>query len=441
MKGSRKDCLFRCSIFLIVPFIVSLMGGNLFAVDLSAAIQAAKKYDAAYLAGRAQSESVFTKRAQALAELLPRLDAYGNETRNSSTTSFDNSTQSDISRDYNSGGYTVRLTQPIFQMRSFMSYAQSRHLVLQAEAQLSQIENDLILRTAQAYYDVLLAMDRLNHIRAQKKAVKEQLAAANKSYKIGAAAITDVDESKAKFELVTAQEIEAELDLENKRRSFTTVTGPDIGTPQPVTENPAFPVPETLDAWTAKADRNPAVKAARAAMEVAKKEVGKARAGHFPSLDLVATYGDNIQGSDSNNYLSTDTRVKNKTIGLQLQVPIFSGGGTQARVNEAVKLREKAKKDYENTHRQVTLQLSQAFLGVVSGLAQIRALEAGVASSETALKSNSKGYKVGMRTNVDVLNAQQQLCSAKNDMNRARYSTWMQYLRLRLGAGETLDTK
>lgn len=441
MQDGLRGHLYR---FVVRPLLSLLMlfgmGIDLFAADLSETIQAAKRYDAAYLAGVAQYQSVLTRESQSLASLLPRLIASGNATQNAAETSYGNTSQPDVSRNYTSGGYTVQLTQPLFQMGAIHSYVQSKYLVAQAEAQRTQAENDLILRVAQAYYDVLLAIDRLEHIRAQKKSIYEQLAAASKSYKVGAGGITDVEESKAKFELVTAQAIEAEAEVENKRQALAMVAGPDIGDPRSVRSNPAFPA-GVVDDWILKVDGNPSVAAAKAAIDVAEKEISKARSGHYPNLNLVASYSDTLQGPDSNSSLSTDIRTNNKAVGLQLQIPIFEGGGTQAKVDEATRLREKARNEYQNVRRQVILQLNQAFLGIVTGLAQIKALEAGVVSSEMALKSNTKGYKVGIRTNADVLNAMQQLFSAKTDLNRARYSTWMQHLKLKLSVGEVWDGK
>lgn len=431
----RYDSRFLLKKFILI-FIVACLPRPVFAENLIEAINAAKKYDAVFSAAKAQYESILTKRAQARAGILPNLSASGNFNYTQSDVSYSNNTQPKYSLDYNSGGYTVQLKQPLFELYSFSSFAQSKYLITQAEAQLVQAESDLILRVAQAYYDVLLADDTLEQLRAQEKALSEQLAAAKKSYEIGAATITDWQDSKAKFELVKAQEVVAENDKENKRRVLEMYAGPEIGVPEPVKNSPLQPEPAELSAWLTKVDENQSVKAAQAAVEVADKEILKAQAGHFPTLNAVASYSDNVQGPNSQIPGSVSTRTNDKMAGVQLQIPLFSGGGTAAKVEEMKKLKNKSVKDLENVRRQTSVQIRQAFTGVISGLVQIKALEVGVESSEVALKSNTLGYSAGMRANVDVLNALQQLYSAQTDLNRARYNTWIQLHKLKTLVGD-----
>jgi outer membrane protein len=424
-----------CAIAVILS--VSSYVSDVHGETLVDTINAAKIYDSVYLAAIAQHESILTKKSQALAELLPRLSAYGNANWNDRNTSYDNDDQTTFSRTFNTQGYGVQLTQPVFQMGSFASYSQSKCFIIQSMAQLAQAENELILRTAQAYYDLLIAKDVLENIRAQKSAIKEQLAAAEKGFEIGASSITDVKESEAKFGLIEAQKIEAELDIENKRNILHMIAGPDIGDPQPVCGNPQLSESENMPPLIAKVENNATVLAAKAALEASEKEISKSKAGYYPTLDLVASYSDNSQGPDANNPNSVNVRVRNTSAGIQIQVPLFSGGSTIAKVRESVKLRDKAKEELKNARRQIALQIRQAFTGVVSGTVQIKALEAGVASSELALKSNNLGFTYGMRTSIDVLNAQQQLYSAMTDLNKARYNAWMQRLKLGLLVGDT----
>jgi outer membrane protein len=341
------------------------------------------------------------------------------------------------SRNFTSNGYTVQLTQSLFHLANIMGYRQSGYLVKQAEAQLAQAEAELILKTAQTYYDMLLAKGTLEQLKAQKKAIAEQQAAAEMSYKIGAANITDVQEAKAKLELVNAQELEAENEIINKRLTLQTLAGKDISEPDGAHGEPSLPEPNDVNVWLSKVESNPSVKAATALLEAADTEVVKVKSGHLPSVDLVAAYGDNTQWSGANDPAST--RTESKAVGVQVQFPIFSGGGTHAKVKEALLTRKKAKMDLENTKRQGALQINQAFVGVQLGVMQFKAQSAGVEASETALKSNNTGYSVGIRTNMDVLNAQQQLYAAMRDMNRARYNVLMQMLKLKTFTGENLD--
>lgn len=210
------------------------------AETLPEVIEAAKKYDAVYRAAVAQHGAILTKRGQARAELLPRLTGNANANWNDMRTSFDDDVQPSYTRTFNTGGYTIQLVQPIFQMGSFDNYSQSRYLAIQSTAQVAQTENELILRAAQTYYDLLLAKDTREHIAAQENAIREQLAAAEKGYRVGASSKIDILESRAKYELVRAQGIEAENDIENKRKALRTIAGPSIGDPQPVFINPVL---------------------------------------------------------------------------------------------------------------------------------------------------------------------------------------------------------
>ncbi|MDQ5984603.1 MAG: Outer membrane protein TolC [Syntrophus sp. SKADARSKE-3] len=431
----RYDSRFLLKRFLLI-FIAACLPHSVFAENLIETIKAAKKYDSAFGAAKFQYESVLPKRAQARAGILPNLSASGNFNYTQSDVSYSNDTQPKYSLDYNSGGFAVQLRQPLFDLYNFSSFAQSKYLITQAEAQMFQAESDLTLRVAQAYYDVLLAGDTLEQLRAQEKALTEQLAAAKKSYEIGAATITDWQDSKAKFESVKAQEVVAENDKENKQRVLEMSAGPEIGVPEPVKNNPLQTEPADVNAWLTKVDENQSVKAAQAAVEIADKEIIKAQAGHFPTLNALASYSDNVQGPNSQIPGSVSTRTNDKMAGVQLQIPLFSGGGTAAKVEEMKKLKNKSVKDLENVRRQISVQIRQAFTGVISGLAQIKALEAGVESSEVALKSNTLGYSAGMRANVDVLNALQQLYSAQTDLKRARYNAWIQLLKLKTLVGD-----
>lgn len=432
-QQTYRPILKKCIIAAAVVILICSVAFTAHSTTLAEAITAARNYDAAYRAARAQYEAVAAKRGQARAPLLPNVAANGNIARNYQDITYDNDVLPPTSRQFNSGGYTVQLTQSIFNLGNIMAYRQSSYQEVQAAAQLIQAENDLILKVAQAYYDVLLAKENLAQLKAQRRAIEEQWAAAEKSYQIGAATITDAQEAKAKVELVKAQELEAENEIINKRMVLKTLAGNSIDDPEGVHDSPTRPEPNDINVWLARVDSSPSVVAGTAAIDAAEMEVAKTRSGHLPSIDLVASYGDNTQWVGANDPAST--RTKSKVIGLQIQFPIFSGGGTHAKVKEALMSLKKAKEDLENTKRQMSLQISQAFMGIQSGLIQIKALTSGVEASETALNYNNLGYKVGMRTNMDVLNAQQQLYAARRDMNKARYNVLMQMLKLKTITG------
>ncbi len=330
--------------------------------------------------------------------------------------------------------HTLALTQPLFRWANWQTYQQSKLLQAIAEAQFAQAQQDLITRVSQAYFDVLAAQDTLELNRAQKTATTEQLASAKRNFEVGTQTITDTHEAQAAFDLVVAQEFAAINDLENKRSALQAIIGTAPGALAPLKPGVtlATPQPAVIDPWVSSAEAaNYGVVAATLNYESSKRDIQKQRAGHYPTLDLTANatrqkVGGQFQGSGT-----TD----NKAIGIQYSVPIFSGFGVTSRVRESIALEDKARNDLETTRRNAANVARQAYLGVNSGLAQVRALEAAEVSSTSALDSNKLGYQVGVRINIDVLNAQRQLYSTRRDLSRARYDTIMNGLRLKSAAG------
>ncbi len=310
-----------------------------------------------------------------------------------------------------------------------------------AETQYVQARQDLIVRVTQAYFDVLLAQEALATARAQKIAIAEQLESAKRNFEVGTATITDTHEAQARFDLADAQEIAAANDLAVKRQTLFTLTGKEVaalkGLRPKVQINP--PQPNDIGQWVASAETgNLSVQLAQTALEVSRREIEKQRAGHYPTLDLVATHGKSAVGG-SVIPGGTGTDGKSSTIGLQLAVPLFAGGAVSSRDREAVALNEKARADLDNARRGAALSARQSYFGVNAGLAQVRALEAGVASSQLALESNKLGYEVGVRINIDVLNAQSQLFDTRQKLAKARLDTLIAQLRLKAATGSLAE--
>jgi outer membrane protein len=375
------------------------------------------------------------KLPQARAGLLPTLGLTANRARNDlESTSRTTGIKTDV--DYKSNAWSLTLTQPLFRWQNWAGYKQGELAAASAEAQFVQASQDLILRVTQAYFDTLLAQETLATAQAQKIATAEQLESAKRNFEVGTATITDTHEAQARYDLIVAQEIAAENDLAVKRQVLRTLTGKDtdhlkglktkleIGRPQP----------DDINQWVASAEGgNIGIQLAQTAFAIAGREVEKQRAGHYPTLDLVATHGKAGTGFSTAGGSGSDS--KTSTLGLQLAVPIFSGGATVSRDREAVALQEKARADLDNARRQAALAARQAYLGVSAGLAQVRALEAGVASSQLAVESNKLGYEVGVRINIDVLNAQSQLFDTRQKLAKARLDTLLAQLRLKSAAG------
>ncbi len=407
------------------------------AADLLQVYRDAVTHDAQFASARAARDASLERLPQGRAGLLPIVSLSANTTWNDQDVSFRGSTTfAGGKRQYNSHGYTVTLSQPLFRWQNWIQYDQAKLQVAQAEATLSNARQDLVLRVAQAYFDVLLAQDALAFAQAQKKAIGEQLEQAKRNFEVGTSTIVDTHEAQARFDLTTAQEIAAQNDLEVKRHALRQIIGREPEALKPLRQDVQIqqPRPAEMQKWVESAEGNSfVVQVQQAALDIATKEVERNRAGHYPTLDLVATHGKNTQGSSSQGIGSDSTT---NTIGLQLAVPIYQGGLVMSREREAVALREKALQDLETTRRTTALSARQAYLGVTSGMAQVKALEAGLVSSLSALDSNKLGYEVGVRINIDVLNAQQQVFQTRRDLAKARYDTLLSQLRLNAAAGQ-----
>jgi outer membrane protein len=407
------------------------------AEDLLQVYREAQRYDAAYAAARHAAEAGRERLPQGLALLLPTLNLSGSATRTrQEVDSRDPAVVPSFTRYPESVGYTLTFTQPLFRQQNWMQYRQAGHQVRQAEATFGQAYQDLILRVAQGYFDVLAAQDTLGLVRAQKEAISEQLAQAKRNFEVGTATITDTHEAQARFDLIGAQEIAAQNDLESKRRTLQLLTGREPGELKPLRADVklAPPNPPDMQSWVEIAEKHAyPVQIQEAAAEVAALEARRNSAAHLPTLDFVATHGQSGQSATSESAVGRDTT--STVIGLQLAMPLFQGGALNSREREAAALSLKAKEDLENARRNSALATRQNFLAVNNGIAQIAALEQALVSSQSALDSNKLGYEVGVRINIDVLNAQQQLFSTRRDLAVARYNTITNHLRLKAAAG------
>ncbi|MFC5551444.1 TolC family outer membrane protein [Massilia aerilata] len=433
------------------PLIAVLLASAFFslnaqAADLLQVYQQALANDATYASARASAAVGRERVPQGRAGLLPTIGVVGNVTRaKGESTPWNNGaiiTDEDGVSQIVQGGsatttqkqYTVQLSQPLFRWDRWETYQQSKLQQSIAEAQFAQAQQDLITRVAQAYFDVLAAQDTLASTRAQKEAVTEQLASAKRNFEVGTQTITDTHEAQAAYDLVISQEIAAVNDLESKKTALQAI----IGTPPAALAtlrtgvNLTAPQPINVDQWVSAAEnQNYAVSVAQLQVESAKREISKQRSGHYPTLDLVAS----SQHTSLSGQTQQSGRSTNNAIGISYSIPIFSGFAVTSRVRESIALEDKARNDLEANRRNAALLARQSFLGVNSGLAQVKALEAAEVSSNSALESNKLGYQVGVRINIDVLNAQRQLYQTRTDLAKARYNTILAGLKLKAAAG------
>ncbi len=406
------------------------------AADLLQVYRDARSFDAQYAAARASRDAGIEKLPQGRAGLLPTIGVTS-ETKWNDLEVTPHSTGRKSDAQFNTNNWNVSLTQPLFRWQNWVGYQQAELTATLAEVQFILAGQDLMVRVTQAYFDVLLAQETLATAQAQKIAIAEQLESAKRNFEVGTATITDTHEAQARFDLAFAQEIAAENDLAVKRQILLTLTGKEpealkalkprvqIGRPQP----------DEIGQWvTAAESGNLGVQLAQTGFEVASREIEKQRAGHYPTLDLVATRR-NIAISNNIFNSTGGSDTNENVIGLQLAVPLFAGGSVMSKEREAVALKEKARADLENARRTAILGARQAYLGVNAGLAQVKALEAGVASSQLAVESNKLGYEVGVRININVLDAQSQLFDARQKLAKARLDTLIAQLKLKSAAG------
>lgn len=415
---------------------------NAQAADLIQVYQQALANDATFASARASLAVGRERVPQGRAALMPTVGLDGSVVRNDADSSPWNEGQlsslgviTGSGANYRTTTNTLSLQQPLFRWANWQTYQQSKLLQAISEAQFAQAQQDLITRVSQAYFDVLAAQDSLELNRAQKTATTEQLASAKRNFEVGTQTITDTHEAQAAYDLVVAQEFAAINDLESRKTALQNIIGATPTALAPLKPGVvlATPQPAVIEPWVSAAESaNYGVVTAELQYESAKRDIQKSRAGHYPTLDLVAN-ARRVSNSGSINGLSGANT--NKAIGIAYSVPLFSGFAVTSRVRESIALEDKARNDLEATRRTAAQNARLAFLGVNSGLAQVRALQAAEVSSTSALESNKLGYQVGVRINIDVLNAQRQLYLTRRDLSRARYDAIVNGLRLKAAAG------
>ena len=399
----------------------------------------AQRYDATYAAARFTLEAGRERLPQARAGLLPSLNLTANTMR-SNIDSDSRSPAFDYSRSPTSAGYELRLTQPLYRPQNLADFNSADYQVKQAEATFAQATQDLVVRVVQAYLEVLAAQDNLTLVGAQKAAIAEQLAQAKRNFEVGTTTITDTHEAQSRYDLTVSQEIAAQNELSNRRQSLQLITGKEYARLATLRADVRIPPPnpDQMQAWVELAEKQSyVVLIQEAAAEAAQIAVRRASSGHLPTLDVVATHAQVTESSTVANSIGRD--VTTSTLGLQLAVPLFQGGSLTSREREAAANYNKAREDLQNARRTAALVARQSYVSVINGISQIGALEQALISSQSALDSNRLGYEVGVRINIDVLNAQQQLFTTRRDLFLARYNLINSHLRLRAAAGSLRD--
>jgi outer membrane protein len=430
-------------VFRTLPLTAAValaLTSNAQAQSLVEMFDAARGYDAGFISAKAQFEANLAKANQALGGILPNIALSASATRTYFEGRNDNGVAWPISpnpRVYGTGAGSVTLTQPIYRPAAWAAYRQGGYQLQQAAAQFEAAEQDLLIRVSQAYFDVLTSEDSLALVQAQKKAVGEQLASAQRNFEVGTATITGVRDAQARFDLATAQEIAGENDLRIKRLALDLAVGLSNAKPKRLANNTKLITPPTEDVntWVTQSETtSPAVRQAQLGLDIATQEVNKATAGHKPTLDAQISYS-GVRNVDGSATSPSGSHIFNPSAAVVLNMPIFAGFSTMYKVKEAVALEDKARSDYENARRATAQATRTAYFGLVAGLSQVKAYEAAEASSQSALDANKLGYSVGVNINIDVLNSQSQLYQTKRDLAKARYDVLVTNLKLRQAAG------
>ncbi len=376
----------------------------------------------------AQRQSVGEGSVQAISRFLPFIGLSG------STQKVTSDYAGSPSYSSNRHGYSVDLNQSIFDNQNYVNYRISNFQISKAEAQLSAAQQDLIIRTADAYFSVLSAMDTLEFAKAQRKAIGRQLEQAKRRYEVGIIAITDVHEAQAGYDSAHAQVIAAENSLQVAKETLRELTGQYIEQVSPLADKIPLdpPNPAKIQHWVDQAlTGNYTLLAAKEDTEVQRENINLQRSGHYPTLRLTASYGYN-----KSDFFSRTTQNHEKAIGLNLSIPIYEGNAVTSRTRQAQYDFQRSQ-DYYNEIRNATEKNTRSsYLNVISEVSRVEALKQAVISSESALKATEAGFEVGTRTIVDVLNVQRDLYRAKQDHSIARYTYILNVLRLKQASGD-----
>ncbi|WP_028454751.1 TolC family outer membrane protein [Chitinilyticum litopenaei] len=417
-----------------------LLAPQLLAIDLLQSWQAAQQYDATMAAAGKARIAGQEKAVQGRALLLPQvqLQANAQQLRQESDPGMPTPGNPDGSQSGKSYGYSLALTQPIYRKEAWVSAYQLGKQTDLAELQYRAAEQQLILRVAKAYLEVLAAQEQVVLATAQRDAVAQQLSQAQKSFEVGVATVVDVNEAQARYDAILASEIVASNDLQVKKNAYALLTGlnPDELQPLGDHEQAQPPQPNDLNEWLARA-ANGSIEllAQQLNLDIAGKEIEKFRAVDTPQLDLVASYGNSYTGNGLSSNGGTD-RQGRAAIGLQLAIPLYTGGAISSQLRESVAKKDQQSDQLEATRREVQQNTKQAFLGVSAGAAQIRALQQSLKSSKSSLDSTELGYKVGVSTIVDVLDANERYYNTRYQLVYAKYTYLYSGLLLAAATGQ-----
>ncbi|MFW5446643.1 MAG: TolC family outer membrane protein [Methylophagaceae bacterium] len=424
---------------LTIGVLIGLMlvSANSHAEDLLDVYQTALKNDPQILAEYASQLAVGELEAQSRANFLPALGFNANTKRNwqdTSSSGLGGSLNLGGQRDFNTHGYALTITQPLYKKTNTIQKDKASIAIAQAAANYSLVNQDLVVRVAERYFDVLAKQDDETFAVAEREAIARQLEQTNQRFEVGIATITDVTESQAAYDLAHASVISAENEVRNSKERLREPLGQYVETLASLKDDTELvrPQPEDIDQWSENAlIQNPAIVVAQFAVEDAKQTIELQKSGHYPTLDLV---GQHAYDSSSDGSFG-GSKTHQSTLGLQFNVEFDVGGRVRSQTREAEHRLNQAMQNEEQQRRSVVRQSREAFNGVMSGISRVEALKQAVVSNEKALEATEAGYQVGTRTTVDVLNVRRDLFRARRDYASSRYDYILSSLRLKQAAG------
>lgn len=466
----------------LTAFATALAAGGCLSAQAQSLVElheSARAYDANYLSARLQfqaAQSLYEQRQALKRTTITGTAGFtgthivsGTKTETTTTTAgtlgltqIESSTTqagSSTTADQAEARLGVTAQHPLFNRQNDITLEQAQRSLTQAELSVKTAEQDLIVRVSEAYFALLAAQDNISLLQAQKAAVQEQLASARRRFEVGTATIIDTREAQASFDLIQAQEIAASGEFAVRKSALEQLVGKSGIVPHTVRKDARFPeLGDGEQGWIDQAQAHPQFQARRLDLEIARLETQKAQAGLLPTVALTASLsrampvGSSITSSYSNlgatlanksaystqsisNQTGWPANSTNASIGVQLNMPLFTGYAVQNRIKETLSLQEKAEKDLEGYTRTLAQSIRSVFYKLRADQGQVRALEAAELSRQSALDANLLGYQVGVGTNIDVLNSQSQLFQTRRDAARARYDVLVGGLRLRQAAG------
>ncbi|MDD2761275.1 MAG: TolC family protein [Methylomonas sp.] len=406
------------------------------AENLDQLLSAAREHDNQYRATKYQYQASLARVDQAKAAFFPIFSLNANSNLNSQDIEYVGYDAPERSQQFDTYGYSLQLNQPIFRFQNLVLFDQAEAQVAQAQAQMEQAELDLVTRLAQAFYEALQAKAAVSTAKDDYELAQTQSKEAGIKYQHESAALNEKLEADSRIQMTIAQELEASAELDNKLFTLHQITGLNLSAENFSDEGIALPYDlKPLSFWLQLAEtQSPNVLFQEAMRKVAAHEIDKAKSGHYPTMDLVASYGTSKQGPSAS--LSTATMVNSATIGLQVAVPIYSGGAVNAKIDETALLLQKADEELEAARKQAKIQVFQAYKGIVSNQAQLQAYIQASYAYQQSFKASTQGYLAGTKTPSEVFKSRQQLSIAQRDGIRAKTNILLNYIKLRAAIGD-----